>query len=244
MGLHALGPEKYVDIQDSSQLAEKERSNRAGEDLTMRGQNISAPHAPLSRAIQRAELQEKVSNQQIARETNTVKLDELRQKKQADVQQKAPITKAYCQAITQGEVDTFNAALNSLNEIEMGLGLSNVVGINSASPTIPGTGGANFEARLDTFQAQIFLPMVANRKDMGALSDAEGKKLSDDVRPLSLKMSHRAFPLSYGKSKGNMKASPATLRNNSIIRNQLHSLRRNKRHSSKQASLHYGVING
>jgi len=63
IGLHALGPEKYFDVQDRmagrdidrGRLAEQVRSNQAGEaltargqDITVRGQNISAQNARLS----------------------------------------------------------------------------------------------------------------------------------------------------------------------------------------------------
>lgn len=213
MSLGALGPEKAFAVQDKmvgreidrGRLAETIRSNQAGEalqqrgqDITVRGQNISAKNAELSREIQRAELQDKVLDRQIARETNQIKLDELKQK-QADVRQKAEIARADRQAAAQGAVDTFSTALDSLNEIEQSPGLSKAVGIRSAFPTVPGSDAANFEARLDTFKAQTFLPMVQSLKGMGALSDAEGKKLSDAVGALSPKMSEKAFRDSIGK---------------------------------------------
>ncbi len=90
---------------------------------------------------------------------------------------KADIARADRQAAAQGAVDTFSTALDSLNEIEQSPGLSKAVGIRSAFPTVPGSDAANFEARLDTFKAQTFLPMVQSLKGMGALSDAEGKKI-------------------------------------------------------------------
>lgn len=226
IGMHAVGPEKYFDIQDKvagrdidrGKLAETIRSNQAGEalqqrgqDITVRGQNISAQNAALSREIQRAELQDKVLDRQIARETNQIKLDELKQK-QADVRQKAEIAKADRQAAAQGAVDTFSTALDSLGEIEKSPGLSKAVGVRSAFPTVPGSDAANFEARLDTFKAQTFLPMVASLKGMGALSDAEGKKLSDAVGALSPKMSEDAFRSSIGKIRTQLESKLGTVK--------------------------------
>lgn len=226
IGMHAVGPEKYFDIQDKvagrdidrGKLAETIRSNQAGEslqqrgqDITIRGQNISAQNAALSREIQRAELQDKVLDRQIARETNQIKLDELKQK-QADVRQKAEIAKADRQASAQGAVDTFSTALDSLGEIEKSPGLSKAVGVRSAFPTVPGSDAANFEARLDTFKAQTFLPMVASLKGMGALSDAEGKKLSDAVGALSPKMSEDAFRSSIGKIRTQLESKLGTVK--------------------------------
>ncbi|EBM7133733.1 acyltransferase [Salmonella enterica] len=226
MSLGALGPEKEFAVQDKmvgreidrGRLAETIRSNQAGEalqqrgqDITVRGQNISAKNAELSREIQRAELQDKVLDRQIARETNQIKLDELKQK-QADVRQKAEIARADRQAAAQGAVDTFSTALDSLNEIEQSPGLSKAVGIRSAFPTVPGSDAANFEARLDTFKAQTFLPMVQSLKGMGALSDAEGKKLSDAVGALSPKMSEKAFRDSIGKIRNQLESKLSTVK--------------------------------
>jgi hypothetical protein len=226
IGMHAVGPEKYFDIQDKvagrdidrGKLAETIRSNQAGESLqhrgqeiTVRGQNISAQNAALSREIQRAALQDKVLDRQMSRETNQIKLDELKQK-QADVRQKAEIAKADRQAAAQGAVDTFSTALDSLGEIEKSPGLSKAVGVRSAFPTVPGSDAANFEARLDTFKAQTFLPMVASLKGMGALSDAEGKKLSDAVGALSPKMSEDAFRSSIGKIRTQLESKLGTVK--------------------------------
>lgn len=226
LGMAALGPEQYFQAQDRivgreidrGKLAETIRSNQAGEALTargqdiqIRGQNISAQNAALSREIQRAELQEKALDRQIARESNQLKLEELKQK-QADVRQKADIARADRQAAAQGAVDTFSTALDSLNEIEQSPGLSKAVGIRSAFLTVPGSDAANFEARLDTFKAQTFLPMVQSMKGMGALSDAEGKKLSDAVGALSPKMSEKAFRDSIGKIRNQLESKLSTVK--------------------------------
>ncbi|MGG8306592.1 phage DNA ejection protein [Escherichia coli] len=226
LGMAALGPIDYFNVQDKmagreidrGRLAETIRSNQAGEALTargqdiqIRGQNISAQNAALSREIQRAELQEKALDRQIARESNQLKLEELKQK-QADVRQKADIARADRQAAAQGAVDTFSTALDSLNEIEQSPGLSKAVGIRSAFLTVPGSDAANFEARLDTFKAQTFLPMVQSLKGMGALSDAEGKKLSDAVGALSPKMSEKAFRDSIGKIRNQLESKLSTVK--------------------------------
>lgn len=226
LGMAALGPIDYFNVQDKmagreidrGRLAETIRSNQAGEALTargqdiqIRGQNISAQNAALSREIQRAELQEKALDRQIARESNQLKLEELKQK-QADVRQKADIARSDRQAAAQGAVDTFSTALDSLNEIEQSPGLSKAVGIRSAFPTVPGSDAANFEARLDTFKAQTFLPMVQSLKGMGALSDAEGKKLSDAVGALSPKMSEKAFRDSIGKIRNQLESKLSTVK--------------------------------
>lgn len=257
MSLGALGPEKAFAVQDKmvgreidrGRLAETIRSNQAGEalqqrgqDITVRGQNISAKNAELSREIQRAELQDKVLDRQIARETNQIKLDELKQK-QADVRQKAEIARADRQAAAQGAVDTFSTALDSLNEIEQSPGLSKAVGIRSAFPTVPGSDAANFEARLDTFKAQTFLPMVQSLKGMGALSDAEGKKLSDAVGALSPKMSEKAFRESIGKIRNQLESKLSTVKKQFDYQEPVQNMPGNNL-LLEVTFLHYGVING
>lgn len=226
IGMHALGPDKYFDFQDKAAgrdiqrntLAETMRSNQAGEaltsrgqDITMRGQNISAQNAAFDREIKRAELQDKTLDRQIARETNQVKLQGLLQK-QEQARNTASQAKLDKQATAQGAVDTFSTALNSLDTITNSPGLSKAVGIRSALPTIPGSDAANFEAQLDTFKAQTFLPMVASLKGMGALSDAEGKKLSDAVGALSPKMSETAFRKSADQIKSSLEQKLGTVK--------------------------------
>jgi hypothetical protein len=220
LALGSVGPEKAFDVTDKmtgrqleqGRLDESVRSNEAseantirGQNITMRGQDISAKNAALTRDIQRAELQDKVLTRQIAQETNQVKLEELKQK-QLDAKQKAETAKSDRQAAAQGAVDTFTTALDSLGDLEKSPGLSKSVGMRSAFPTIPGSDAANFEAQLDTFKAQTFLPMVSSLKGMGALSDAEGKKLSDAVGALSPKMSEKAFRSSIGKIRGQLES--------------------------------------
>ena len=54
--------------------------------------------------------------------------------------------------------------------------------------------------------------MVASLKGMGALSDAEGKKLSDAVGALSPKMSEDAFRDSIGKIRTQLESKLGTVK--------------------------------
>lgn len=93
----------------------------------------------------------------------------------------------------QGQIASFDTMLDSLDRLNQSPGLSRSVGLYSKVPTIPGSDSANFQAELETFKSQAFLPQVAQLKGMGALSDAEGKKLSAAVGALDPSMSERAF---------------------------------------------------
>lgn len=87
-------------------------------------------------------------------------------------------------------------------------GLEKALGpIDALVPTLPGGPAADFEARLDTLKAQTFLPQVAALKGTGQLSDAEGRKLSDSVGALSLKMSPEAFRASLKEVRQTLQAA-------------------------------------
>lgn len=223
LGLSALGPEKYFDLQDKAagrqidrdKLTETVRSNQAseglqsrGQDITLRGQNISAQNSSLDRDIKHAELQDKALDRQISRETNQVKLDGLRQQQEAN-QQKVEDAKLAKQQTAQQTYDTFNTALDTIKELKEAPGLKSAVGMSSMLPTRPGSNAANFEAKLDTFKAQTFLPMVQSMKGMGALSDAEGKKLTDAVGALDPKMSEKEFTKSLDRIEGQLRGKLA-----------------------------------
>lgn len=66
-------------------------------------------------------------------------------------------------------------------------------GMSSFLSKIPGTDARGFQANLDTFKAQTFIPMVSALKGMGALSDAEGRKLSESVGALDPAMPEAEF---------------------------------------------------
>lgn len=72
-------------------------------------------------------------------------------------------------------------------------GRSMATGASGVLPTIPGTDARDFEARLNTYKAETFVPMVSALKGMGALSDAEGKKLTESVGALERIMSEKGF---------------------------------------------------
>lgn len=69
-------------------------------------------------------------------------------------------------------------------------------GASSFMSAVPGTEARGFKANLDTFKAQTFVPMVSALKGMGALSDAEGKKLSESVGALDPGMPEKEFAAS------------------------------------------------
>jgi hypothetical protein len=72
-------------------------------------------------------------------------------------------------------------------------GRKSATGFSSVIPSMPGGDAKDFEKNLDSYKAQTFIPMVSALKGMGALSDAEGKKLTESVGALDVGMSEKGF---------------------------------------------------
>ena len=107
-----------------------------------------------------------------------------------------------------GIVSSFDSALDTLDTISKHPGKKAAVGFGGAQLSmIPGTDAAGFAAQLETFKAQTFLPQVQALKGMGALSDAEGKKLTAAVGALSQSMKQSEFDAQVGKIKRDLEAA-------------------------------------
>jgi len=106
-----------------------------------------------------------------------------------------------------GQLASFDTMLGTLGRLAEHKGLSRSVGMTGMFPTMPGSDSANFQAELNTFQSQAFIPMVAQLKGMGALSDAEGKKLTAAVGALDPKMGEPDFRASVKRITDDMEAA-------------------------------------
>lgn len=134
-----------------------------------------------------------------ARDFNTIQQD-ANDIKRAEKKEVQDLTK-------NSQIASFDTMLGTLDRLENHAGLSRSVGAMGALPTMPGSDSANFQAELNTFQSQAFLPMVAQLKGMGALSDSEGKKLTAAVGALDPKMGEVAFRESVKRIKEDMEAA-------------------------------------
>lgn len=79
-------------------------------------------------------------------------------------------------------------------------GRTAATGLSSWRSSIPGTEAKDFKANLETFKAQTFVPMVQALKGMGALSDAEGRKLTESVGTFDTSVSEEAFTKNLAKA--------------------------------------------
>ena len=107
-----------------------------------------------------------------------------------------------------GMVSSFDSAIDTLDTIAKHPGKKAAVGFGGAQLSmIPGTDAAGFAAQLETFKAQTFLPQVQALKGMGALSDAEGKKLTAAVGALSQSMKQSEFDAQVSKIRNDLEAA-------------------------------------
>jgi len=110
----------------------------------------------------------------------------------------------------QGVVASFDSALETLNRIETHPGKATAVGFGGTTMSlIPGTSAAGFASQLETFKAQVFLPQVQALKGMGALSDAEGKKMTASIGALDQKMKPSEFNAQIAIIKADLEKAKA-----------------------------------
>lgn len=117
-------------------------------------------------------------------------------------------TEAADLAKSKGEsIVSVDRMIRSIDELSTHPGLEGTVGFSVGQRYIPGTDAASFDARLETLKSQAFLPMVAQLKGMGQLSDAEGKKLTAAIGALEPRMSEKEFRASLAEIKGDLEAA-------------------------------------
>lgn len=141
--------------------------------------------------LKKAEIEGKKLDRQIQKESSQAKLEDLKSKKEAN---QAKIDQANAERDDQylTSMDTMARTIETAENILNSDGFSNFFGTNFSltSPSImgafpPGSAGADTATMVDTLKSQGFLSGVQQMKGMGALSDAEGKKISDAIGNLS-----------------------------------------------------------
>jgi hypothetical protein len=185
------------------QLAQ-EKNQTAREIAAERAQtskDIAADRNAIMAEIAKANASLRGANSDVQRQLIEQRIQDLQAK--ADEKQQALQTQA------QGRVAAFDSALGTLDILDKHPGKKSVVGTLSGGvlSVIPGTDAAGFATQLETFKAQTFIPMVSALKGMGALSDAEGKKLTAAVGALDPKMKLSEFNAAVARIKADLEAA-------------------------------------
>lgn len=107
----------------------------------------------------------------------------------------------------QAQIDSAQMALDNIKSLRDNPLLKETTGNSIAGigtvlgqmlGNIPGTENKDFRGQLESLKSQIFLPAVQQVKGMGALSNAEGEKLTASVAALDANMSPTAFKNALG----------------------------------------------
>jgi murein DD-endopeptidase MepM/ murein hydrolase activator NlpD len=110
-----------------------------------------------------------------------------------------------------------NDALEAVNGLITDPGLSRAVGKSGIFNFIPGSKGADFQARLDRVKSLITLPQLEKLKGLGAMSDREFKTLSDAAAALNPKMSEAAFKTELERVQKALESTKVKLETNSFF---------------------------
>lgn len=117
---------------------------------------------------------------------------------------------------SQSALDAFDRAISSAERLRDHVGMGAAVGsgfdpqaIGSYNPisgkVFGGTNAAAFEGELEAMKAQVFLPMVQSMKGLGALSNAEGDKLTAAIGATNTNMPEEAFQASLDRIMQDLK---------------------------------------
>ncbi len=105
----------------------------------------------------------------------------------------------------QAQIDSAQIALDNIRSLRAHplikddnkwTGVGTIIG--KMLGNVPGTGNMDFRAQLESLKSQVFLPAVQQVKGMGALSNAEGEKLTAAVAALNADMSEPALKTALG----------------------------------------------
>ncbi|ENU8164583.1 phage DNA ejection protein [Salmonella enterica] len=198
IGMHAVGPEKYFDIQDKmtgrrqdqQKIDETARNNRDSNAVQWANNNIAQQNVNL----RRMELDDKKYDRQIANETNAIKLADLQDKRQQNQQAIEQAKRDKADAYNAG-MDTLSRTIDTATKVLNSPGFTGYFGTNLnplSSRHIPGTDAADTEALVDTLKSQGFMSGIQQMKGMGALSNAEGQKVMDAIGNLSSSQSEKS----------------------------------------------------
>lgn len=179
-----LGKENREQEQAPSELRNKQLT---GQNLESQ---ISTRAADLE--IRRNETQIKALEAQLKREDNDLKRQDL-QGKLADAQEKRDQLKRTQESDASAAFSTIDRTLDTIGRLKTHPGLSGAVGFRVGQAAIPGTDAADASALIDQLQSQGFLAEVDKMRGLGALTEAEGKKLTSAIGSLDKNQSEKQF---------------------------------------------------
>lgn len=198
LGMAALGPIDYFNVQDKmvGRQQDQQRINETirNNDMTNARGWASNNIAQQNVNLRRMELEDKKYDRLIANETNALKLAELQDKRLQNQQAMEQAKRDKADAYNSG-MDNLSRTIETATKVLNSPGFTGYFGTNLnplSSRFIPGTEAADTETLVDTLKSQGFLSGIQQMKGMGALSNAEGKKVMDAIGSLSPNQSEKS----------------------------------------------------
>jgi hypothetical protein len=207
---NAMGPEKFEStfgqLQDQRRKTATEKSDltikekqaeqevvksKFAEQTAELGLNLTREqirNLSLEPDFKRANLRILTLNAELAKETNTLKKQELQGKiEDANLARAEKARTRIADAQTgAASIDSLLNTADELLQTPIGV-VRNATGPFDSRLLTLGTATANFEAKLETIDAKAFLAQIPNLKGLGALSNAEGEQLRKSLTNLGLK---------------------------------------------------------
>ena len=187
----ALDPERLTEQQAKAKKAAVDArfaESEAAMDLEKQGWDIIKIQEDIAIAKENARIA--AIDGQLKREQNELKRQELQQKladaqaaRDAKVREKVATVES-----ARMNIDNMMTTADRILNTPIGVVEDATGPISSRMPTLS-QDTADFESLIDNLDAQAFLAQIPNIKGMGALSDAEGKKLAAALQNFSLKQS-------------------------------------------------------
>lgn len=181
MNISALGADKY-----GSLIRSMGEESRAGAELGMKREELDWKKQVQERELRLAALDRQLKSQEIAisrmnaatgSQANQIKLAELQTNLQAKQEERAKLAREQ-QATAEGAFATIDSTIQTAQKLRDHPGFSGLFGAGLGARYVPGTDAAGAEAIFEQLQSKGFLAEIEKMKGLGALSEAEGKKLS------------------------------------------------------------------
>ena len=191
-----MGPDKFSAAFPAIGKESREQAAASGEQAKTAAETRNLESQVATRAAQlgidRENNRIKAMEAGLARETNQLKRQEL-QGKIDDAKQKRDQLQRENVSTAESAFSTVDRALDTIKELQKHPGLAGNLGKTGVLPNIPGSDSANARALIDQLQSQGFLAEVDKMRGLGALTEAEGKKLTNAIGALDTKQSEDQF---------------------------------------------------
>lgn len=183
-GYSVIANKAKAEAQAARDARKEAREDRKLDQQMTIAQMGSADRA-LSRQIAMLTAQQAASMNDLKRQELGLKIEE----KQGKLDQ----NRTELRKSADSAVANIDASIEAADKLLNHPGFSSAVGFSSIIPTRPGGNAADFEAELESFNAKTFMSNVAQMKGLGALTEAEGAKLTAAAGAIKKNMSEKAL---------------------------------------------------